>query len=237
MTLMLPLTLGSAEPAVAQSLVLTQNQPKHLTGNPETENPEKDKDAWKRGPPGGPQGGYWDVLLAYGEMTDGRLNQILRFNFGDFTGEQLYTMDVGYTLRDDNGLVKLVDWFLTTIEVAVNFTYQDDPAEDIYQIAPYIMARWSRFPWSKYVHTTFAIGDGLSYSSEIPSRELDPGKPDGDYHNVLNYIAMEATLSLPKHRDWQLVYRLHHRSGVFGLMGADNEGTTAMQLGIRHYFD
>ncbi|MDX1431479.1 MAG: hypothetical protein R3286_03420 [Gammaproteobacteria bacterium] len=234
MALVLQLALGSAAPVVAQSLVLTQNQPKDLTESPDK---DKDKVVWKPGPPGGPQGGYWNVLLAYGEMTDESLNQIMRFQFGEFTGEQVYSIDVGYTLRDTNGLVKFLDPFLTTIDVAFNMTYQDDPEGDIYQFAPYIFARWSQFPWSKYVHTTFGIGDGLSYSSKIPSREFDPGKPDGDYHNVLNYIAVEATLSLPKHEDWQLVYRLHHRSGIFGLMGADNEGTTAIQFGIRHYFD
>jgi hypothetical protein len=42
---------------------------------------------------------------------------------------------------------------------------------------------------------------------------------------------------LPFHpKDWQLVYRLHHRSGVFGLMGADNASNTVVQLGVRHYF-
>jgi hypothetical protein len=52
----------------------------------------------------------------------------------------------------------------------------------------------------------------------------------------MHYMAIEATFALPNHKDWQLVYRLHHRSGVFGLMQGDNSGTTAVQIGIRHYF-
>ena len=53
---------------------------------------------------------------------------------------------------------------------------------------------------------------------------------------VIHYIAVEATFALPKRPDWQIVYRLHHRSGVFGLFGAENAGNTAVQIGVRHYF-
>jgi hypothetical protein len=80
------------------------------------------------------------------------------------------------------------------------------------------------------------LGGGLSYATDIPSIEIDPTDPNGDYKNLLHYMAIEATFALPQHKDWHLVYRLHHRSGVFGLMGGENEGNTAVQIGIRHYF-
>jgi hypothetical protein len=36
---------------------------------------------------------------------------------------------------------------------------------------------------------------------------------------LLNYLALEVGLALPRRPDWSLVYRIHHRSGIFGLMG------------------
>lgn len=183
------------------------------------------------------RGGAWNALLAYGRLSDERLNRIVRGDTGNFTEEDLYTIDVAYTLKHDNAFMRFMDPVVTNISVAVNLTYQDDPAGNIIEISPYLMFRWSNFPWSKYVRTTFAYGGGLSWASQIPQSEYDPGIPDGSYHNILHYIAIEATLALPKYDEWQLVYRLHHRSGIFGLMGADNDGTTAMEVGVRYFFE
>lgn len=180
-------------------------------------------------------GGSWNALLLYGQMTDAALVDVFVFNFG-WADAKLLSGEVGYTLKEDNAFQKFMSPVLNNIDVALNVTYQDDPAGDIYVISPFIMARWNKFPWSNTIRTTFGLGGGLSYATDIPSIEIDPTEPNGDYRNLLHYIAVEATFALPQHKDWQLVYRLHHRSGVFGLMGADNAGNTAVQIGIRHYF-
>lgn len=180
-------------------------------------------------------GGSWNATLLAGQMTDAALVDVFVFNFG-WEEATLLSGEVGYTLKESNAMVRFLDPVLSSIDVVLNFTYQDDPAGNIYEINPYIMARWSNFPWSKTIRTTFGVGGGLSYASDIPSIEIHPTKPDGDYNRLLHYIAVEATFALPKRPDWQLVYRLHHRSGVFGLMGADNVGNTAVQIGLRHYF-
>ena len=57
------------------------------------------------------------------------------------------------------------------------------------------------------------------------------------YDNLLHYVAIEVTFTLPHYRAWHLVYRLQHHSGVIGLMGWDNAGNTAVQLGICYYFE
>jgi len=180
-------------------------------------------------------GGSWNATLLYGQMTDAALVDVFVFNFG-WEEAKLLTGEIGYTLKDSNPIVRFLDPVLSSIDVATNLTYQDDPAGNIYELNAFIMARWSDFPWSKTIRTTFGVGGGLSYASDIPSIEIHHNKPDGDYKNLLHYIAVEATFALPKRPDWQLVYRLHHRSGVFGLMGADNVGNTAVQIGLRHYF-
>jgi len=180
-------------------------------------------------------GGSWNWTVLGGRMTDAAMVDVFVFNFG-WDEATLFSGEVGYTLKDDNALVRFLDPVLSSIDVVLNLTYQDDPAGNIFEINPYIMARWSKFPWSKTIRTTFGAGWGLSWASDIPSIEINPNTVNGDYHNIMNYLAAEATFALPDHPDWQLVYRLHHRSGIFGLLGADNVGNTAVQVGLRHYF-
>lgn len=206
----------------------------------EADNDTKDGESWSadlKAPlaAGDDVGGSWNWMLAYGRMTDASLTRVFRFDYG-WDEARLVSGDVGYTLMEDNPLVRLLDPVLSTVEVAMNVTYQDDPAGSIFVFSPYMMARWSKFPWSDTLRTTFGLGGGLSWATDIPSIEIEPDEPNGDYSKLLFYIAIEATVTLPKYKNWQLVYRLHHRSGIFGTFQADNSGNTAVQLGLRHYF-
>ena len=85
------------------------------------------------------------------------------------------------------------------------------------QINGLIIARWLKFPWNKYVDTSFAVGDGLSYNTHTSDVEKDD---DEDAGRWLNYLMFEVTLGLPKYPRWDFVYRLHHRSSIRELIGA-----------------
>ena len=191
---------------------------------------------WTEELPSDEVGGSWYGMAYFGRMTDNRFHEVVRFSGVSLDDTKLYAGEVGYRLHDDNFLVDFLDPVLSSINVGVNVAYQDDPNGDIYQVNPFIMARWSDFPWNNYLRTTVAFAEGLSFSSEVPATEIDLNRPNRDYKKLVNYLAAEVTFSLPKRKDWELVYRLHHRSGVFGLFGADNSGSTAMGVGIRHYF-
>jgi hypothetical protein len=52
----------------------------------------------------------------------------------------------------------------------------------------------------------------------------------------LFYLGPEIAFSLPKHPRWELVYRLHHRSGANNLLGGMAEGHNANTLGLRWRF-
>jgi hypothetical protein len=181
-------------------------------------------------------GGSWYGMAYFGRMTDNRFHEVLRFHHLESGDADLYSGEIGYRLHDDNLLVEFADPVLSSINLGVNFTYQDDPSGAIYQVNPFIMLRWSDFPWNSVIRTTFAVAEGLSYSTHAPATERDSTDPDSQHKRLLNYVAVEVTFSLPKRKDWELVYRLHHRSGVFGLFDADNSGSTALGVGIRHYF-
>ncbi len=93
--------------------------------------------------------------------------------------------------------------------------------------------RWHLFPWDKYVETSFAAGNGLSMATEVPELE----KEDHDEaQELLNYLLFELTLGLPKYPRWDMVIRLHHRSGIFGLFGGMRGGANFVCGGIKYKF-
>jgi hypothetical protein len=185
--------------------------------------------------PGDDVGGSWNWFLAGGRMTDASLVDTFIFNYG-WDEANLVSGEIGYTLKKDNPVMRFLDPVVSSVDVVMNFTYQDDSGQNVFEFNPYMMARWSNFPWNKTIRTTFGLGGGLSYATPIPSLEKKSTAANPDYENLMHYMAVEATFARPDHKDWQLVYRLHHRSGAFGLMQGDNSGTTAVEIGIRHYF-
>jgi hypothetical protein len=93
------------------------------------------------------------------------------------------------------------------------------------------IGRWHYFPWDKYVDTSFAVGDGLSYYTEVSEVETED---DEDAQRALNYLLFEVALGLPEYPRWDLVFRIHHRSSVFGLYGAG--GSNFVCGGIKFAF-
>lgn len=94
-----------------------------------------------------------------------------------------------------------------------------------------IVARWVTFPWNHYVATTIAVGDGPSFATEAPRLEkenFDEAK------RLQNYVLLELTFGLPRLPQWDLVLRIHHRSGVFGVLGGS--GSSVPTLGIKYKF-
>ena len=80
-----------------------------------------------------------------------------------------------------------------------------------------LIGRWHYFPWNKWINTSFAVGDGISYYTDVSEVEEED---DDDAQRTLNYLLFELTLGLPEYQRWDLVFRIHHRSSVFGLVGA-----------------
>jgi hypothetical protein len=181
-------------------------------------------------------GGSWNWFVAAGRMTNGSLVHDFYFDYGGWQDIYLISGEVGYTMKNDNAFTRFFEPVVSNIEGVMNVTYQDETNQNVIEFNPYMMFRWSNFPWNKTIRTTFGLGGGFSYATPIPEIEKNPNDAEGHYNNLMHFIAVEATFALPQHDDWQLVYRLHHRSGIFGLLQADNEGNTAVEIGLRHYF-
>ncbi len=179
----------------------------------------------------------WAVMGYYGRMTNNTLGQVIIQDY-TFAQETLYSIEFSHQLSVDNPLRRFLQPIVTTVEVVGNFTYRDDPVGPIYEFNPYVSFRWGHFPWDKYITTTFALGEGVSFDSKVPSIEVgnDADDKTDSPQKVLNYLMMEVTFAVPNHPHWELVARIHHRSGVYGLYNAENNGSTAIGLGIRYRF-
>lgn len=95
--------------------------------------------------------------------------------------------------------------------------------------------RWQQFPWNRLLRTSVAVGDGLSYASDVPQIESASHTNTGA-RRMLNYILVEAEFAPPQVRDWSLVTRIHHRSGVYGTFGDVRGGSNLICAGVKMKF-
>jgi hypothetical protein len=106
--------------------------------------------------------------------------------------------------------------------------------EDLGEMWTAVYLRFSGFPWNDIVYTTIAGNIGLSVLSEKSQfeKERDGHKTE----ELLHYLGPEITVADPDMRDLELVFRLHHRSGVYGLFNGVDSGSTFLTGGLRVHF-
>ena len=92
--------------------------------------------------------------------------------------------------------------------------------------------RWVDFPWNRWLETTFFMGIGLSYSSQVYTvdRERHPGEERS--HLKFDW-PIQFTFALPRWRRHQLVLFVDHQSGghIF-----DEGGVNSYGIGYRFEF-
>ncbi len=93
--------------------------------------------------------------------------------------------------------------------------------------------RWSKFPWNRYVSTSLAYGLGPSYATKEPAAEIDEHDSTKKF---LVYWFGEIAFG-PPDSNWAGVFRIHHRSGAFGLIADRGEGgSNTLGLGLKYRF-
>ena len=199
---------GSA--AAAQEKPLEETEPTPVEGKPVEETPTETRSA-----------NPWYVTVVGGVYSGSQLLEIpARLNLKDS-----YTFGVSVSKQ-------FAEWtryirFEGELQAIKHFGDQDH-----WEFTGSVNARWVVFPWNRYVETTAAFGEGLSWATEIP--ELEKADPTNTANRqLLNYILLEVTFAIPE-SPWSLVTRIHHRSGVFGLFG--HSGSNVLEAGIRYRF-
>lgn len=93
--------------------------------------------------------------------------------------------------------------------------------------------RWPSFPWDRWVDTSVAVGEGLSYATRRPPLEEELHEHQA---RLLNYLLFEFTFALPDVPEWSLAARIHHRSGAWGTFDGVKGGSNFWGMGLRHIF-
>ena len=80
------------------------------------------------------------------------------------------------------------------------------------------------------------ITPGLSFTTNSIGREREREIGYNGSGRALFFLAPEVSLSLADHPEWELVYRVQHRSGANGTLGKLREGYNANVVGVRYRF-
>jgi len=175
----------------------------------------------------------WMLTYYYGITGTNALMRIVGGEFNRWP-EHIQSVELAKTLDEDNFLRRLVNRLCGVVQLAGDVTIRTGTREPtIYEFDPYIGFRWANLPWNNYLTTSLAIGEGVSYASSVPSVEK---RNNQNTKRFLNFLMLEATFAAPQYPQLQLVARIHHRSGAFGLYHAGNTGSNVIGLGIRYVF-
>lgn len=96
-----------------------------------------------------------------------------------------------------------------------------------------VYARYDGLPWNDIVYTTLAVSSGLNLATR--NSDIEKGKSNGG-SRLLHYFSPEITFASPEDKNTELVFRLHHRSGVFGLFDGVSSGINTVTFGLRQHF-
>ncbi len=177
----------------------------------------------------------WALTYYYGITATDALARIVQGQFHRWP-EHIQSLEMAYTLNENNAVRRFFHPIVGVVQIAGNMTVRNGTLEPtIYEFDPYIAFRWSNLPWNNIITTSFAIGEGISYASSVPS--VEKRNHNTETKRLLNYLMFEATFALPPYPRLQLIARIHHRSGAFGLYHAGNTGSNDVGLGLKYLFD
>lgn len=183
--------------------------------------------------------GPWSVMLYRGGTAKQTFGQVLSGKYSSF-GETIYAAEVAYTLDQSNLFRRFFRFlFIDTVQVAGNLAYRhdDNHHDNVKEGNLYLIWRWTKFPWERYLSNSLAIGDGVSYDSHPPFANREDNQPANNTSKLLNYLILEATFALPSYPQLQLVARMHHSCTAWGTFPKNaSAGSTNIGLGIRYYF-
>ncbi len=167
----------------------------------------------------------WFASIYYGRFSDTVLIENLRFDH-DFENSNVYVLSLGKELG------RYKEWIAVEVEGQVgHHTGRQDHQE--FNVA--LTLRYLPFIWDRVVDTSFAFGNGVSYATGIPALE-EEAAGDDQANQWLYYILVEWAFSLPSHPQWDLFWRVHHRSGIYSRWAGEDAVSNFVGLGIRYRF-
>ena len=168
----------------------------------------------------------WFTSIYVGQYSDNALNEIIRFQT-ELEDSYIYVLSVGKELG------RLKDYVSMEVEGQLG---KHSGGQSHGELNGSFTLRWLPFPWDKYLDTSFAFGNGLSYAFEEPELEIIENE-ENETSQWLYYILVELAFQVPKQNHWDVFVRIHHRSSVFTLINNVDAGSNFLGLGLRYRFN
>ncbi len=129
-------------------------------------------------------------------------------------------------------VVRFRRWFTLDVELGAGARLgQTDAAEGWTAL----FLRFDGFSWRDRLYTTVGVSTGLNVISRLPREETGPPwDPKPNRSHLLHYFSPEIAVALPHRRQYELVLRVHHRSGVYGAFNGLRGGSDAIAIGYRY---
>lgn len=166
----------------------------------------------------------WSVSIYEAQAARNRLVDCLQFQ-PEFINSYLVTLALGQEIWTFKRIIRL--------EAEGQLVQHIGKAQNHMEFNALLALRWLWFPWNRYVKTSLAIGDGISYATQKPELEI---RDMGDTSQYLNYLMFEIAVALPGFRKTDIFTRLHHRSAVHGMINNLSGGSNFVGFGIRYRF-
>jgi hypothetical protein len=186
------------------------------------------------------------VYLFAGPLSTRSLGSTLRFNrdwpansinydnniAGLAFNRDLYRLGLGFTLGAEIGVAERFGRYTVCCDTIVA------PGGTVHSTELWIGPRVSfdGFVLFNAVRIAGAVTWGFSFADSSIGREREREIRYGGNARALLYFGPEIVLSLAGHPEWELVYRVHHRSGANGTFGKMHEGYNANVFGLRYRF-
>jgi len=94
------------------------------------------------------------------------------------------------------------------------------------------------FPKNSFLNMDLAMGMGFSYAFDTPTYEDHVINDDGtlEYYQFQCYLHFDAEIYTPSLESTHLLLRVHHRSGIYGLIAPPKVGSNFVGVGLVYYF-
>ncbi|MCF8085561.1 MAG: hypothetical protein K9J48_01585 [Desulfohalobiaceae bacterium] len=83
--------------------------------------------------------------------------------------------------------------------------------------------------------SSISLGNGVSWTTKKPEYEEEITLNEKN-SRLLYYLMVETAFHVPYVSDWELVLRVHHRSGGYGTFSGVRGGSNYLCFGLRHHF-
>ncbi len=108
--------------------------------------------------------------------------------------------------------------------------------QDNFEAHAAFVIRTKDFKYFENNNFNLASSVGLSYAFSDPMYEdTETGSPDGERYRLQQYMAFEIDFGRSDSK-WSVPVRIHHRSGVYGLIAPRKVGSNFITIGFRRDF-